>query len=364
MPAVRKVLVIGAGLAGTASAIRLAQAGVAVDIAEKQADVSALGSGITLQGNALRALRELGVWEQAEKLGYSYDSLGLRAPDPNGTLIVELDEMRTGGPDLPATAGMYRPDLARMLMERAIEVGAKPRLGVAPVSLAPGRDRRRCGVRRRHLRPLRPGDRRRRGPVVDPSGDRHRRADNPDGHGHLASFHRPPGERHPHRPVLRRTQLHRRVLPDRAGHPVRLRGREGSGPFLPHAGREVVHHPRTGRRLPRAVGRDPRFDHRRRGSELHVVRNPCRTGAVEPRPGRHHRGRRPRLPADRRPGRGAGAGRRPGAHRAAARSQRRSTTNCGRNSWTGGSTAPPRSSRHPCNSAGGCRTASAATSPD
>ena len=28
MPAVRKVLVIGAGLAGTASAIRLAQAGV------------------------------------------------------------------------------------------------------------------------------------------------------------------------------------------------------------------------------------------------------------------------------------------------------------------------------------------------
>jgi 2-polyprenyl-6-methoxyphenol hydroxylase-like FAD-dependent oxidoreductase len=135
MPAVRNVLVIGAGLAGTASAIRLAQSGVAVDIAEKQTDVSALGSGITLQGNALRALRELGVWEQAEKLGYSYDSLGLRAPDPNGTLIVELDEMRTGGPDLPATAGMYRPDLARLLMERAIEVGAKPRLGVAPVSL-------------------------------------------------------------------------------------------------------------------------------------------------------------------------------------------------------------------------------------
>ena len=71
MPAVRNVLVIGAGLAGTASAIRLAQSGVAVDIAEKQTDVSALGSGITLQGNALRALRELGVWEQAEKLGFT-----------------------------------------------------------------------------------------------------------------------------------------------------------------------------------------------------------------------------------------------------------------------------------------------------
>ncbi len=136
MPAVRSVLVVGAGLAGTACAIRLAQAGVVVDLVDRQSDVTALGSGITLQGNALRALRDLGVWEQVDKNGYSYNSLGLRAPDPNGTLIVELDEMRTGGPDLPATAGMYRPDLARILTDRAVEVGVRPRLGVTPVSLA------------------------------------------------------------------------------------------------------------------------------------------------------------------------------------------------------------------------------------
>jgi len=136
MPAVRTVLVIGAGLAGMACAIRLAQAGVVVDLVDKQSDVTALGSGITLQGNALRALRELGVWEQVDKHGYSYDSLGLRAPDPNGTLIAELDEMRTGGPDLPATTGMYRPDLARILTDRAVEVGVRPRWSVAPVALA------------------------------------------------------------------------------------------------------------------------------------------------------------------------------------------------------------------------------------
>ena len=85
MPAVRSVLVIGAGLAGAACAIRLAEAGVVVDLVDKQSDVTALGSGITLQGNALRALRELGVWAQVDKHGYSYNSLGLRAPDPNGT---------------------------------------------------------------------------------------------------------------------------------------------------------------------------------------------------------------------------------------------------------------------------------------
>ena len=135
MPAVRSVLVVGAGLAGTACAIRLAQAGVAVDLIDQQSDVAAVGSGITLQGNALRALRTLGVWDQVDKHGYSYNSLGLRAPDPHGTLIVELDEMRTGGPDLPATAGMYRPDLARILADRAIEVGVRPRWGVKAASL-------------------------------------------------------------------------------------------------------------------------------------------------------------------------------------------------------------------------------------
>ena len=136
MTAVRSVLVIGAGLAGSASAIRLAQAGIQVDLVDKQPDVTAVGSGITLQGNALRALRDLGVWPAVQQLGYPYDSLGLRAPDPDGTLIAELQEIRTGGPDLPATAGMYRPDLARILVDRAVEVGAKVRLGVAPTTLA------------------------------------------------------------------------------------------------------------------------------------------------------------------------------------------------------------------------------------
>ncbi|WP_028658508.1 FAD-dependent oxidoreductase [Nocardioides insulae] len=135
MPAVRSVLVIGAGAAGTATAIRLAEAGVSVDLVEAKPDVSALGSGITLQGNALRVLEQLGVWEQVEAEGYGYDTLGLRAPDPAGTLIVELTEDRTGGPDLPATMGMYRPTLARILADRASDAGAKLRFGLTATGL-------------------------------------------------------------------------------------------------------------------------------------------------------------------------------------------------------------------------------------
>jgi 2-polyprenyl-6-methoxyphenol hydroxylase-like FAD-dependent oxidoreductase len=129
VPAVRNVLVVGGGAAGTAAAILLAEGGVSVELIDIKPDVGALGSGITLQGNALRVLRQLGVWDRVQEHGYGFDTLGLRAPDPNGTLIAELDDIRTGGPDLPATMGMYRPTLARILVDRAVEAGAKVRFG-------------------------------------------------------------------------------------------------------------------------------------------------------------------------------------------------------------------------------------------
>jgi len=135
MPAVRSVLVIGAGAAGAATAILLAERGVSVDLVDVKPDVGALGSGITLQGNALRVFRQLGVWDKVAEKGYAFNSLGIRAPDPNGTVVAEIPDARTGGPDLPATVGMYRPELARILVDRAAEAGAKIRFNTAPTAL-------------------------------------------------------------------------------------------------------------------------------------------------------------------------------------------------------------------------------------
>ncbi|MGY1840173.1 MULTISPECIES: FAD-dependent oxidoreductase [unclassified Modestobacter] len=129
MPAVNSVLVVGSGLAGTATAIHLASAGVAVDLVEIKPDAAALGSGITLQGNALRELRSLGVWDQVEAAGYAFDVTGIRAPDPFGTVVAEIPDAKTGGPDLPAAMGMPRPELARILCHRATDVGVKLRYG-------------------------------------------------------------------------------------------------------------------------------------------------------------------------------------------------------------------------------------------
>ncbi|MFI8566496.1 FAD-dependent oxidoreductase [Rhodococcus sp. NPDC078407] len=134
------VLVIGAGIAGAASAIALAQGGVSVDVVERTPRENTSGSGITLQGNALRVLRSLGVWDRVREHGYGFDTLGLRAPDPHGTLLVEMNDARTGGPDLPATVGMERPVLASILHDAAESAGAKLRFAVTADSFAHDED--------------------------------------------------------------------------------------------------------------------------------------------------------------------------------------------------------------------------------
>jgi len=134
MSAVSRVAIVGSGVAGTAAAILLAEGGVEVDVFERKPDLSALGSGITLQGNALRVFDRLGVWERVKEAGYSFDQTGLRAPGPDAPFIAQIPDARTGGPDYPAVAGMYRPDLARILADRATELGARIHYGTTVTS--------------------------------------------------------------------------------------------------------------------------------------------------------------------------------------------------------------------------------------
>jgi len=138
MPSVRNVLIVGGGAAGCAAAILFARDGAAVDLIEIKPEESALGSGITVQGNALRVLRQLGVWDEVAAAGYAFNTVGLRTPD--GTLLVEMDDVRTGGPDLPATVGMYRPALARILTDAAAAAGAKLRYATTVPSLTQDAD--------------------------------------------------------------------------------------------------------------------------------------------------------------------------------------------------------------------------------
>lgn len=135
MSAVHSVAVAGAGVAGLATAILLAEGGVDVHVYEAKPALDALGSGITLQGNALRAFDRLGVWPQVRARSYAFDVLGLRAPGPEARVLVEMPDDRTGGPDHPATVGMYRPELAAILLDRAEALGATITFGVRVAAL-------------------------------------------------------------------------------------------------------------------------------------------------------------------------------------------------------------------------------------
>ncbi|MFD3531887.1 FAD-dependent oxidoreductase [Streptomyces sp. NPDC058664] len=130
----RKVLVIGGGAAGNAVTVLLRRAGIDVDLVEAKDDWNATaGSGITLQGNALRVLRELGVWEQVKASGFPFGSVGITAPD--GTVLHVQRDLRTGGDDLPATVGMQRPRLQRILIDAVRASGATVRLGTTATIL-------------------------------------------------------------------------------------------------------------------------------------------------------------------------------------------------------------------------------------
>jgi len=124
----RTVLIIGGGTSGNTLTVLLRRAGITVDLVEASPDwKAAAGSGITLQGNALRVLREVGVLDGIEKDGYAADGVAILTP--GGTVIYAHDELRTGGEDLPAHIGMQRPGLQQLLIDQVRSSGAEVRLG-------------------------------------------------------------------------------------------------------------------------------------------------------------------------------------------------------------------------------------------
>lgn len=140
MTAVNKVAIAGSGVAALATAIQLAKAGVYVDVFEAKPEPSALGSGISLQGNALRVFDALGAWDEIREAGYPFEGLNLRAPGPGAPIVAELPDVKTGGPDYPAAMGMPRPELARILLEHAVAAGASVQFGSKVTWLVQGDD--------------------------------------------------------------------------------------------------------------------------------------------------------------------------------------------------------------------------------
>jgi naringenin degradation protein FdeE len=122
----RKVLVVGGGVAGMSCAIELRKAGIAVDLVDVDANWRAYGAGLTITGPTMRALKTLGVLEQVKARGAAWN--GAKVFNQAGELLEELS-IPYLAPDLPGTGGIMRPVLHKILSARTLALGTSVRLG-------------------------------------------------------------------------------------------------------------------------------------------------------------------------------------------------------------------------------------------
>lgn len=116
-----------------ATAISLAERGVRVDLIDLDPEWRVYGAGITITGPTLRAYRCLGLLEPIKRSGaitnkirlFRYD--GMHLHDLNEPIIEE---------GLPATGGIMRPILHRIMQARVQELDIAVRLGLTVTTLA------------------------------------------------------------------------------------------------------------------------------------------------------------------------------------------------------------------------------------
>ncbi len=120
-------LIVGGGIGGMAAAISLASRGVAVEMIDNDPDWRVYGAGITITGPTLRAYRHIGLLDAIKAEGAITSKTRLFRFD--GAHILDLDEpvIEQG---LPATGGIMRPVLHRIMQARLRELPIPVRLGL------------------------------------------------------------------------------------------------------------------------------------------------------------------------------------------------------------------------------------------
>ncbi|MFI7637409.1 FAD-dependent monooxygenase [Nonomuraea sp. NPDC049400] len=107
----RHAIVVGGGIGGLTAALALHRIGWQATVLERATELGEIGAGMSQAPNALRALAELGVEEQARAVGVPTHASGnLRTPDGR-----YLQQARPG--DASALLAFHRADLHQVLLE-------------------------------------------------------------------------------------------------------------------------------------------------------------------------------------------------------------------------------------------------------
>lgn len=135
---VRRILIVGGGIAGLTTAVTLRGRGDDVEVLERQSDWPAVGWGLSLTGPALRALRSIGLDRRCAEAGFAIE--GINNCDVRRNLLHEVLPPSLLGPGEPIMVGIGRPALSRVLREAAETAGATLSLGAQVTGIEDGAD--------------------------------------------------------------------------------------------------------------------------------------------------------------------------------------------------------------------------------
>jgi FAD-dependent urate hydroxylase len=119
-----KVVIIGAGIGGAATALILSRAGHDVEVYEQAPELRAGGNGVILLPNATALLRELGM--DAGRLGTRLDVLDLLTADGRPLMHLRMDKISReyGEPTMVCERGAVLRKLAGALPDGCVRFGA------------------------------------------------------------------------------------------------------------------------------------------------------------------------------------------------------------------------------------------------
>jgi 2-polyprenyl-6-methoxyphenol hydroxylase-like FAD-dependent oxidoreductase len=139
MASVETVAIVGGGIGGMTLAVALRQKGVRVRVIEKCRPEDQLGTGINLQNNALRALRDVGVLRDCVARGYGWNTV--TNCDGRGNVVHRVNLPWADTPEMPGALGIMRTDLADVLADHAVKAGAELTYGMTVEDLDQSDDR-------------------------------------------------------------------------------------------------------------------------------------------------------------------------------------------------------------------------------
>lgn len=132
-----EALIIGAGIAGSAAAVALAQAGWGVTLCEQAPEIAEVGAGLQISPNGSRALDALGLLSQVRSRAVEPRAAVLR-DGLSGRRILDLElEHRAGDRWGAPYLHLHRADLLALLLEACVSAGVDIRTNarIAPETL-------------------------------------------------------------------------------------------------------------------------------------------------------------------------------------------------------------------------------------